>query len=58
MRKLTAKQKKILAQEWNRLKALGKVYPSVENIPYEVYEAVDALNPCEIFYQNVEHLFS
>jgi len=57
MRKLMAKQKKLLKQEWNRLKSIGKAYPKVEDIPYDLYDAIDSINYCEIFYQNVSRFF-
>jgi hypothetical protein len=57
MRQLTKKQKRLLLEEWNRLKQTGIEYPCIEDIPHDTYEMIDSINPCEIYYQNVNSLF-
>lgn len=57
MRSLTAKQKKLLKQEWHRLQTSGIEYPDVEDIDWDVYIAIRDLHPCEIYYQNVVRFF-
>lgn len=57
MRKLTAKQKKLLTAEWKRLVAQGVKNPDSSDIPANTYLAIDNINPCEIYWQNVNRLF-
>lgn len=59
MRNLTSKQKKLLDTWYKEQKAKGKefgiwwVVEEDDNFSGELYEQIDSLNPCEIFYQNV-----
>ena len=59
MRDLTKKQKKLLDKWYNKQKAKGKTFGLWWDVHYdddfsvELYEEIDNLNPCEIFYQNV-----
>lgn len=61
MRDLTAKQKKMLNTWYNEQKANGKEFDyswsvdTDEDFSGELYEAIDSINPCEIFYQNVNN---
>lgn len=58
MRALTAKQKKLLKIEYERLVRSGVEYPDVYDVDYDAYETIDNINPCEIYHQNVDHFFS
>ena len=59
MRNLTAKQKKMLDVWYNEQKAKGKEFgyfwevDNDEDFDSDLYERINAINPCEIFYQNV-----
>ncbi len=59
MRQLTAKQKKMLDGWYNEQKAKGKEFgfwwdvKNDDDFDGELYEKIDAVNPCEIFYQNL-----
>ena len=61
MRTLTKNQKKLLDRGIIEQKARGKkfgIWWSVdedENFSGELYKKIDSLNPCEIFYQNVNN---
>lgn len=61
MRSLTKEQKKLLDNWYNEQKAKGKSFglwwkvDNDNNFPMELYEKIDSLNPCEIFYQNVNN---
>lgn len=61
MRELTVKQKKLLDNWYNEQKAKGKVFGfswdvgEDDDFSSELYEEIDNINPCEIFYQNVNH---
>ena len=57
MRKLTAKQKKLLTAEWYRLRASGIDYPCAHHIPDKTYLDIDNINPCEMYYYNARYLF-
>jgi len=53
MRNLTSKQKALLL-EWakaNKDLVYGHKDP-VDNIPMELWETIEAINPCEILWQN------
>ena len=58
MRALTAKQKKLLKIEYDRLVRSGVEYPDYDDVPYEVADAIDSLNYCEIFVPNVDRFFN
>ena len=59
MRSLTGKQKKLLNDWYTKQKENGVTLglwwdvQHDENFPSELYETIDAINPCEVFYQNV-----
>ena len=61
MRSLTRKQKKLLDEWYTKQKENGRSFNYCwdvqhdENFSGELYETIDAINPCEIFYQNVNH---
>lgn len=57
MRNLTAKQKKLLTAEFDKLVASGNNYPDYWDVDYSILLPIDNLNPCEIFSQNVDRLF-
>ena len=62
MRNLTRQQKKILDQWYNGEKTKGKSFGlwwdvrTDNDFSYELYEKLNDLNPCEIFYQNVNFI--
>jgi hypothetical protein len=51
MRQLTAKQKKMLDKY---LKETPSCH-NVDTMDGDVYQEIDNINPCEIFYQNVNN---
>ena len=59
MRQLTKKQKKMLDIWYNQQKAKGKTFglwwdvKDDDDFSGELYQEIDNINPCEIFYQNV-----
>jgi len=59
MRNLTKRQKKMLNEWYNTEKAKGKTFglwwkvDEDEDFSVDLYEDIDSINPCEIFYQNV-----
>lgn len=64
MRGLTAKQKKLIREEFKRIKtekaktdyfSYGNPNVTKDDFSYDFYEKVDEINPCEIFYQNFNH---
>ena len=61
MRSLTIKQKKMLDSWYNDQVKAGRSFglwwnvENDENFSGELYEEIDSLNPCEIFYQNVNN---
>jgi len=61
MRSLTKEQKKLLDRWYGEQKAKGKTFglwwdvSKDEDFSGDLYEEIDNLNPCEIFYQNVNH---
>lgn len=61
MRQLTKKQKKMLDIWYNEYKAKGKTFglwwdvKDDDDFSGELYQQIDDINPCEIFYQNVNH---
>ena len=61
MRILTAKQRKMLDAWYNEQKAKGKSFglwwdvKDDDDFDGDLYEKIDSLNPCEIFYQNVNN---
>jgi len=61
MRQLTAKQRKMLDKWYSEQKANGKTFglwwdvQKDEDFSGELYEQIDNINPCEIFYQNVNN---
>ena len=61
MRSLTRKQKKLLDDWYTKQKAEGRSFGFQWDVQYdenfsgELYETIDAINPCEVFYQNVNH---
>jgi hypothetical protein len=57
MRELTRKQKLMLKAEWKRLRKTGVKFPKLKDIPWKTYSEINEINPCEIFYQNVDHYF-
>lgn len=57
MRKLTAKQTKLLKAEYAKLVKSGVKYPNYFDVNYHILFAIDNLHPCEVFSQNVDRLF-
>lgn len=61
MRQLTRKQKKLLDSWYNKQKAKGQNFgiwwdvKDDDNFDGELYQKIDDINPCEIFYQNVNN---
>lgn len=55
MRSLTSKQKKALKELARIYKSETGRYPEYEDIPYDDLYEIDMMNPCEIFYQNVNN---
>ena len=61
MRSLTKGQKKLLDKWYEEQKAKGKSFglwwkvDNDDDFSSELYEKIDSLNPCEIFYQNVNN---
>ena len=59
MRSLTVKQKKLLDAWYQEQKQKGKEFgiwwdvDKDDDFSAELYEKIDEINPCEIFYQNV-----
>lgn len=59
MRSLTVRQKKLLDNWYNEQKAKGKTFGLAwqvdddDDFSGELYQKIDSLNPCEIFFQNV-----
>jgi len=61
MRTLNSKQKRLLDIWINDQKSKGKEFgyfwdvSKDDNFSGEMYDLIDSLNPCEIFYQNVNN---
>jgi len=61
MRDLTREQKKLLDNWYEEQKEKGKEFglwwkvDKDDDFSYELYEKIDDINPCEIFYQNVNN---
>lgn len=61
MRTLTVSQKKLLDKWYNEQVARGKTFGYFWDVGRDddfgggLYEEIDSLNPCEIFYQNVNN---
>jgi len=61
MRSLTKKQQKMLNQWYNQQKTNGKTFglwwdvKNDDDFSGELYQTINDLNPCEIFYQNVNN---
>ena len=55
MRNLTAQQKKMLLAWANKELREPYMFDRADKIDAETYNAIDALNPCEIFHQNANH---
>jgi hypothetical protein len=51
MRQLTKKQKRMLTEYLTKHPCVK----AIEDIDPEVFEKIDAINPCEIYYQNVNN---
>jgi len=61
MRSLTSKQKKLLDEWYRAEKAKGEIIGVFFNVSDDsrfsgqLFEQIDALNPCEIITQNINH---
>jgi hypothetical protein len=55
MRNLTNQQKKMLLEWANKELKEPYMFDRADKIDAETYEKINALNPCEIFYQNANH---
>lgn len=61
MRQLTKRQKKMLDKWYNKQRTRGKTFglwwdvKDDDDFDGDLYQEIDNLNPCEIFYQNVNH---
>ena len=61
MRDLTKGQKRLLDKWYKEQKTKGKIFGlwwnvlKDEDFSGKLYDKIDSLNPCEIFYQNVNH---
>jgi len=61
MRKLTKKQKKMLDKWYNEQVKNGRSFDDYwkldedDNFGSNLFHEIDNINPCEIFYQNVEN---
>ena len=55
MRNLTKKQKEMLKDWFNKNYDGGCMFEMADKIDFETYSKIDNINPCEIFYQNVNH---
>jgi hypothetical protein len=59
MRNLTRTQKKLLTAEIKKYVQENGITPVMYvDLDWDVLETIDALNPCEIFYQNVDRFIS
>ena len=60
MRDLTKKQIKMLDAWYEGTKSQKSfgfyetMFPTIDDMDLDIYEKIDALNPCEIYHQNVE----
>lgn len=55
MRTLTAKQKKLLRDWFDKNYDGGYKFDMADKIDSETYNAIDEINPTEIFHQNVNN---
>jgi len=55
MRTLTATQKKLLRQWFDKNYDGGYKFDMADKIYHDTYEAIETLHPTEIHYQNVNH---
>jgi len=55
MRELTKKQKTMLKDWFDKNYDGGGMFNMAKKIDIEIYNKIDSINPCEIFYQNVNH---
>lgn len=55
MRNLTKKQKKLLLEWANKALKEPYMFDRADKIDPDTWEKINALNPCEIFYQNANH---
>ena len=55
MRNLTRQQKKMLLEWANTELREPYMFNRADKIDSDTYERIDAVNPCEIFYQNANH---
>lgn len=55
MRDLTTQQKKLLRKWHKKNYNGGYIFNMADEIDSEIYEEIENLHPCEIFYQNVNH---
>ena len=55
MRTLTAQQKKLLKEWFNKNYDGGYKFDMADKIDYDTYEKIENLHPTEIHYQNVNH---
>jgi hypothetical protein len=57
MRGLTPKQRSLLLKEWRRLHALGIEYSALEDIPADIFNAIDDVHPTEAYWYKARHFF-
>jgi len=55
MRNLTSKQKKLLKEWFDKNYDGGYKFEMADKIDAETYNAIDEINPCEIFHSNVNN---
>mgnify|MGYP001564863358 CR=1 FL=1 len=55
MRELTREQKKMLLAWANKELRKEYMFDRVEEMDGDTYEEINAINPCEIFYQNANN---
>jgi len=55
MRTLTAQQKKLLKEWFDKNYNGGYKFDMADKIDYDTYEKIENLHPTEIHYQNVNH---